>query len=96
MRYARHMRPLGILAGMLIAGTVAAQPAPAQPGPDYARAKELYKAAEVAAAAGRFDEAARGYGDVFDLTFELKNFPPLNRKGHVAVFKSEADIETTP
>ena len=57
------MRITGILAGLLIAGTVAAEPAP-----DYARAKDLYTAAEAAMAAGRFGEAVTDYGAVYDLT----------------------------
>ena len=57
------MRITGILAGLLIAGSVAAQPAP-----DYARAKDLYKAAEAAMAAGQFGDAATNYGAVYDIT----------------------------
>lgn len=63
------MRITGILGGLLLAAAAtAASPAAAQPAPDLARARDLYKAAEAEMAAGRYADAASDYGAVYDIT----------------------------
>lgn len=57
------MRLTGILAGLVVCATAAADPAP-----DLARAKDLYKAAEDAVTAGRYADAVADYGAVYDIT----------------------------
>jgi hypothetical protein len=54
---------LAVLVGA--AGAAAAQPA--NP-PDYARAADLYKAAEAEAAGGKLDDAIRDYAAAYDIT----------------------------
>lgn len=50
------------------AGASPDQAAPAPAAPDFARAAELYKAAEKAMADSRFDDAARDYGSAYEIT----------------------------
>src|SRR5262245_37130912 len=61
------MRAIPCVVGLvLLAGVATAQPATDKP--DYARAAEIYRDAEAAMAAARFDDAATGYHAAYDIT----------------------------
>jgi len=60
----------GVLLGLVVGGAVLAPSSRAQPAPDFARAKDLYLAAEQAMAEGRFTDAIRDYGATFELTHD--------------------------
>jgi len=61
----------GVLLGLVVGGaTLAPSASEAQPAPDFARAKDLYLAAEKAMTDGRFDDAIRDYGATFDITHD--------------------------
>jgi len=77
LHYNRGMRAVSSVVAAVLLATVAAGPAglgtsQAQPAPDhapdYARAKELYKSAELAMAEARFVDAARDYSAAYEIT----------------------------
>lgn len=58
----------GVVIGALIGAAIMPPASLAQPAPDVARAKDLYKSAEAAVAEGRFLDAARDYGGAYEIT----------------------------
>lgn len=71
---------MALLAAVLVAATLDPRAAAAQaPAADVARAKDLYKAAEAAMAAGRFDDAVRDYGAAYDASKDPALFYKLGR-----------------
>jgi len=58
----------GVVIGALLGGAILPLTGHAQPAPDLARAKDLYKSAEAAVKDGRFSDAARDYGGAFEIT----------------------------
>ncbi len=58
----------GVVIGALIGSAILPHTSTAQPAPELARAKDLYKAAEAAAKDGRFVDAARDYGGAYEIT----------------------------
>jgi hypothetical protein len=57
----------GVLAGLLVASTVTAQPTPS---PDLAHAKELYDTGNQAMSEGRYLDAAQAFGAAYDITHD--------------------------
>ncbi|HEX3480380.1 MAG TPA: hypothetical protein VHT91_35425, partial [Kofleriaceae bacterium] len=61
----------------------------AQPAPDLARARELYRSAEAAMQDGRYDDAARDYGAAYELSAD----PALLYKlGHASERAGRCDV----
>jgi hypothetical protein len=64
----------------------------AEPAPDLARARELYRSAEAAMKDGRYDDAARDYG----AAYELSGDPALLYKiGHASERAGKCDVALT-
>lgn len=58
----------GVVIGAVIGGAILPHASLAQPAPDLAHAKDLYKSAEAAVKDGRFVDAARDYGAAYEIT----------------------------
>ncbi|HPH68583.1 MAG TPA: hypothetical protein PLF40_22655, partial [Kofleriaceae bacterium] len=95
-----RLRAIGLcVAGSLLStGIAGAQPTPGggtggtsqpSPPPDFARASELYKAAEKSMSEGKFDDAARDYGSAYEITHDsilfFKIASAQDKGGHCAV-----------
>lgn len=70
---------LGVALGAALAGAIAPSVSRAEPAPDLARARELYRSAETAMKDGRYDDAARDYGAAYELSSDPALFYKLGR-----------------
>jgi hypothetical protein len=65
--------------GAALAGAIAPPVGHAEPAPDLARARELYRSAEAAMTDGRYDDAARDYGAAYELSSDPALFYKIGR-----------------
>ena len=81
----------GLGAGVLVApgGALGPPSVRAEPAPDLARARELYRSAEAAMKDGRYDDAARDYGAAYELSADPALFYKI---GHASERAGKCDV----
>jgi hypothetical protein len=70
---------LGAAVAVALGGAIGSPIGRAEPAPDLARARELYRSAEAAMQAGRYDDAARDYGAAYELSADPALFYKIGR-----------------
>jgi hypothetical protein len=70
---------LGAAVVVALSGALTPPIARAEPAPDLARARELYRSAEAAMRDGRYDDAARDYGAAYEVSADPALFYKIGR-----------------